>query len=478
MIRESNKMTENPGRRFVEWFKDRFGLQTNVLRPVPEYSMNPLYWLGALTVIAFGLQVLTGLLMLIYYVPTTDQAYSSTAFIIKVVPLGWLLETVHLYGAYAMILLTFLHLFRGYFSSVQKKPREMMWVIGMLMGLTVLGLGLTGYLLPWTVVSKSGTDVSIGMLSFLPAQIGPILTFLVAGSGTGAAELTRFFDLHIIVLPAGLLSLLALKLYMFEAHGAAEPVEGAVKNPKEVPWFPTVYLYFAMIGAAFVAVIFVAAAMFPINLPVEYTPQAAANYVAQPDWYFLWMYQILKVEAFEGSGIYFALGAVTILAVGLALLPFYDRGSQRDPKSRPLYTTIGLILIAEVLTLTVWGYLTPGRIIPDYQAIIVNGGVALGVVLVSLYIFRDKLIRTKNVKMPVKSPLPMMMLPFRNRTITALFMIPLIAGSVSFANLVGSLMTVPVNPFLALIDFVVLFGSFFAMARMMRTLTLRQERRA
>ena len=84
-----------------------------------------------------------------------------------------------------MILLTFLHLFRGYFASVQKKPREMMWVTGMLMGLTVMGLGLTGYLLPWTVVSKSGTDVSIGMLSFLPAQIGPILTYLIAGSGSG-----------------------------------------------------------------------------------------------------------------------------------------------------------------------------------------------------------------------------------------------------------------------------------------------------
>ncbi len=176
-------MTENPGRRFVEWFKDRFGLQTNVLRPVPEYTMNPLYWLGALTAIAFGLQVLTGLLMLIYYVPTTDQAYSSTQFIMKVVPLGWLLETVHLYGAYAMILLTFLHLFRGYFSSVQKKPREMMWVIGMLMGLTVLGFGLTGYLLPWTVVSKSATDVSIGMLSFLPGTSGAILNFLGCRNG-------------------------------------------------------------------------------------------------------------------------------------------------------------------------------------------------------------------------------------------------------------------------------------------------------
>jgi len=470
-------MTQNPGRRFVEWFKNRFGLAATVLRPVPEYSMNPLYWLGALTVIAFGLQVLTGLLMLIYYVPTTDQAYSSTVFIIKSVPLGWLLETVHLYGAYAMILLTFLHLFRGYFASVQKKPREMMWVIGMLMGLTVLGFGLTGYLLPWTVVSKSATDVSIGMLSFLPAQIGPILTFLIAGSGSGAAELTRFFDLHIIVLPAGLLSLLALKLYMFEAHGAAKPVGGSKEDTKEVPWFPTVYLYFAMIGASFAAIIFVASAMFPINLPAEFTPQAASNYVAQPEWYFLWMYQVLKVQSFEGNGIYFALGVVTISAVGLALLPFIDRGSQRNPKSRPIYTTIGLIIIAEILTLTVWGYFTPGQIIPDSQAIIINGGVAIGVAIVSLFIFRNKLNLPKNLKVPIKSTIRAMMLPFRNRSITALFMIPLIAGSVCFANLVGSLTTVPINPFVAIINFVVLFGSFLVMARMMRNLTLARERR-
>ena len=152
-------MSSNPGRRFVEWVKGRFGLRTNVLRPVPEYSMSPLYWLGALTLVTFLLQAFTGLLMMIYYVPSVEQAYSSTQFIIKYVPFGLLLETVHLYGAYAMILLALLHLFRGYFLSVQKKPREMMWVTGMLMGLTVMGFGLTGYLLPWTVVSKSATDV-------------------------------------------------------------------------------------------------------------------------------------------------------------------------------------------------------------------------------------------------------------------------------------------------------------------------------
>ncbi len=260
-------------------------------------------------------------------------------------------------------------------------------------------------------------------------------------------------------------------MYMFEAHGAADPPSGPKKNSKEIPWFPTVYLYFAMIGAVFVAVIFVAAAMFPINLPAEYTAQAAANYVAQPEWYFLWMYQILKVAIFEGSGIYIALGVVTAIGVGLALLPFLDRGSQRNPKLRPFYTTLGLIMIAEVLTLTVWGYLTPGQIIPDSEAVIVNGGVAFGVGLVSLFIFRNKW------KVPIKSPLRAISLPFTNRSITGIFMIPLIAGSVCFANLVGSLTTVPVNPFLAIVDFVILFGSFLAMARIMRALTLQRDRK-
>ena len=313
---------------------------------------------------------------------------------------------------------------------------------------------------------------------FLARANRPDLNLLDCRVRKRSCQLTRFFDLHIIVLPAGLLSLLALKMYMFEAHGAAEPVGGVKTSSKEIPWFPTVYLYFAMIGALFAAVILVAAAMFPISLPAEYSAQAAANYVAQPDWYFLWMYQVLKVQSFEGSGIYFALGAVTILVIGLALLPFLYCGSQRNPKSRPIYTTIGLIMIAELLTLTVWGYLTPGQIIPDAQAIIVNGGIAIGVAVISLFFFRNKLTRTKNLKVPIKSPLRALMLPFRNRTITALFMIPLIAGSVCFANLVGSLTTVPVNPFLALINFAILFGSFFAMARMMRTLTLGRGRHA
>jgi ubiquinol-cytochrome c reductase cytochrome b subunit len=467
-------MTETPGRRFVEWVKSRFGLRTNVLRPVPEYSMSPLYWLGALTMIAFGLQAFTGLLMAIYYVPTVDQAYSSTQFIIQNVPFGWLLETVHLYGAYAMILLALLHLFRGYFLSVQKKPREMMWVTGMLMGLTVMGFGLTGYLLPWTVVSKSATDVSIGMLSFLPAQIGPIVTFLVAGDGSSAGELTRFFDLHILVLPAALLSLAALKLFMFEAHGAAEPVTGA-KESKEIPWFPTVYLYFAMLGSLLIAAIVVASALFPLNLAEQFSPAAASNYVPQPEWYFLWMYQILKFASFEGSGIYYALGVVTALVAGLVLLPFIDRGIARNPRSRPLYTTAGVIVVAELIALTVWGYLTPGQIIPDAQAVEVIGVVALVAAVASAFLLRMPL-GFQRATSGVKSIPLALILPLRDRWAAAAFIVLLCVGSVCFANLAGFASGGEAGSSMLLLDLAGLVTTFYAMVRIMRSMTLAHRR--
>ena len=472
------ELSENPGRRFVNWVKKVVGLSTNVLRPVPEYSMNPFYWLGALTAMVFGLQALTGLLMLIYYVPTTDHAYSSTQFIIQNVPLGGLIETVHLYGAYAMILLAFLHMFRGYFVSVQKHPREMMWIVGMMMGLLVLGMGLTGYLLPWTVVSKSASDVSIGMLSFLPAQIGNIMIFLIAGAGSDAAELTRFFDLHIIVLPAGLLSLLVLKMYMFEAHGASKPPgwddhgmpEGA-EGGKEYPWWPSVYLYFAMIGGAFIAMLIVASALFPLSLPPEFTPAAASNYVPQPDWYFLWMYQILKFAPFEGNGIYYALGAVTVLAAVLVLLPFIDRGRSRSPWSRPFYVTVGMVMVAELVALTVWGYLTPGEIIPTALAAGVTGGLLLITVAATAVVFR---LRGKGFTGGswLKNVVRAMGLPIRHARTTATFLVPLVIGSVAMEDVVGALTSSRLDILGAMASSAVLLASFYWMAKKVRLLTM------
>ena len=384
--------------RIIEWIDSRIGFTKTILRPAPEHAMHPFYWIGGLAVIALMIQGLTGIFMLLYYVPSTDQAYSSTVYIMKSVPLGLFVETLHLYTAYAMILLAFAHMMRNFFASVHKMPRELMWLVGMVMGFVVLSFGLTGYLLPWTVVSKSATDVAIGMLNVLPTQIGNIVKFLAAGSGSDAAELDRFLAVHTVLLPVALLSLLAVKLYMFEVHGSPEPATGVKFQARDLPWFPNVFLYLTMIGVVFVAVMLAVSALFPLVLPPEFSPQAAAAYVSQPDWYFLWMYQILKFAPMEGPGIYYALGGITLFMALLTLLPFYDRGIERNPASRPLFVTIGVIMVAELAALTIWGYLTPGQVIPSVQAAAVTGGVAVIVLLLSWIIFRiQRRTRTKPV---------------------------------------------------------------------------------
>jgi quinol-cytochrome oxidoreductase complex cytochrome b subunit len=403
MQEEQERGPEDSGKggaitRLVQWFDSRLGLSYPFLRSAPAYSINPFYWLGALTVVAFVIQGITGIIMMLYYIPDPTTAYSSTQYIFQNVSYGRFLQTVHLYTAYAMIMLAFMHMMRGYFVSVQKKPRELMWVVGMGMGFVTLGFGFTGYLLPWTVVSKSATDVGIGMINALPPPVSSLISFLIVGAGGDATELLRFYDLHVVVLPAVLLVLLALKMYMLEANGISEPVTGGELTPKQkrlVPIFPDVSLYLLELAAIFGAGMLLIAAAFPLNLPVQFSPAAAAQTTPQPDWYFLWIYQILKISVFEGSALPAALTIVTLVFVALFLLPFLDRSKRKRIADRPLYITLGIIFVAEIIALTYWGLITPGQIIPVEQAVLVLGGLALVIAIVSLGLFRVLTSRAK-----------------------------------------------------------------------------------
>jgi len=364
-----------------------------------------------LAVVAFVIQAVTGMMMMLYYVPTTTEAYTSTQFIFQNVSYGSFLETVHLYTAYAMIMLTFMHLMRGFFVSAHKKPRELMWLVGMGMGFVTLGFGFTGYLLPWSVVSKSATDVGLGMIDALPQPFSSFISFLIVGAGGDAAELLRFFDLHVLVLPAALLVLLVVKMYLLETHGISEPVTGPTPLPEQkrklIPIFPDVTLYLFELAALFGSAMLLISAFFPVDLPPQYSPQLASQFVAQPDWYFLWIYQILKISAFEKAGLAVAMTAVSLIFASLVLLPFIDRGRTRKIAGRVKFFALGAIFTAEIIVLSAWGLVTPGRMIPNDQAVLVLGGTALLVGAVSVLahriVFRG-LARVAGVTIPAKSP--------------------------------------------------------------------------
>lgn len=439
-------MTERRGltSRLVEWFDSRFGLSHPLFRPVPEYALNPFYWLGALAVVAFVIQGVTGMILMLYYIPSPTQAYSSTSYIFQSVSNGRFLETVHLYTAYAMIMLAFMHLMRGYFVSVHKRPREAMWLVGMLMGFVTLGFGFTGYLLPWTVVSKSATDVGVGMVSALPQPVSSLLTFLIVGGGGDTAELLRFFDLHIVVLPAAILVLLAVKMYMLETHGVSEPNSGQPlsSSSKLHPIFPDVTLYLFELSLIFGAGMLLLSAIFPVTLPPEYTPVAAATYTAQPDWYFLWIYQVLKVSVFEGpTGLAAALSVVTFVFAVLILLPFLDRGATRNISRRPLYTTLGLVFVAEVLVLSYWGYITPGAVIPTEQAALVIGGTALLISLGSLVAYRFLYSRAKSRLLTA----PASLLPRTEAWTGVAFTILVGAGALAIGSTINQLVSLALD---------------------------------
>jgi quinol-cytochrome oxidoreductase complex cytochrome b subunit len=260
------------------------------------------------------------------------------------------------------------------------------------MGFVTLLFGFTGYLLPWTVVSKSATDVGVGMMSALPQPLSSFLTFLTVGANGNTGTLLRFYDLHVVVLPAVLLLLLVLKMYMLEAHGISEPARGLENTPEKkrklVPIFPDVTFYLVELAALFGSAMLLISAVFPLTLPPEYTPALAAQYVSQPDWYFLWIYQILKFQVFETYGLPVALSAVTVIFIILTLLPFIDRSSEKKIGRRKIFVTLGAIFVAEVATLSVWGEYTPGKIIPNGQAALILGTMALLVAIGSVVLYR------------------------------------------------------------------------------------------
>lgn len=388
---EAEQAVKSRLERFAGFISSRTGATYPLLRPAPAYSLSPFYWLGALAVVAFIIQGVTGVIMMLYYTPTPTAAYTSTENIFKTVYFGQFLETIHLYTAYAMIMLAFMHMMRGYFVSVHKKPRELMWMTGMLMGFVTLGFGFTGYLLPYTVVSVSASDVGIGLMAALPTPIYDLANFLITGGGGNAAnELLHFYDLHVVVLPAVLLGLLVAKMGMLETHGVAEPVTGTLtaKLRRTLPIFPDMTVYLVEIAVIFGVGMLLISALFPIQLGPEYSATAAGQIAAQPDWYFLWLYQILKIKFFETAGIPVALTAGSAALIILTILPFIDRGENRRIIERPKYVILGLIFIAELVVLAVWGLMTPGQIIPTLTAIEVLGGTALIVALAFTGVFR------------------------------------------------------------------------------------------
>jgi quinol-cytochrome oxidoreductase complex cytochrome b subunit len=203
------------------WFDERLGWrgvwEAVFLRKVPK--VNWLYTLGSATLLTAILQIVTGIMLTIYYVPTPDHAYESVQYITNQVPAGWLIRGIHHWGASAMVVLTVLHMLRVIFYGAYKYPREVTWITGVFLLLIVIGFGFTGYLLPWDQKAYWATTVGTHLAGVVPGVGDTILRIMRGGPDLSAITLSRFFGVHVWVLPIALLSLIGIHLYLIIRNG-------------------------------------------------------------------------------------------------------------------------------------------------------------------------------------------------------------------------------------------------------------------
>ena len=215
-----------PARR-LDWVEERLGLRASAPRildkPVPK-NITWYHCFGGLTLFAFIMLVVTGVILAFFYAPVPDHARSSVAWFESSVPLGSLVRNVHRWSAYAMVLLVFLHMLRVFVHGAYRKPRELNWIVGVLMLLIVFAFAFTGYLLPWDQRAYWATSVGLNIVGSIPV-VGPFIADLLRGGPTlGALTLLRFYGLHVFVLPAILGIGLVLHFSMVRKHGIATPL--------------------------------------------------------------------------------------------------------------------------------------------------------------------------------------------------------------------------------------------------------------
>ena len=345
-----------------QWLERRTGFRELLKRhgrgfAVPEESGTGVS-LGAILAFLLLVQLATGSLLLLYFVPDPAGAFESIRVLMRDVPYGWLIRLVHAHGANWMVAILFLHLFRTAFQGAYKDPRELVWVSGCVLFLGILGAALTGYILPWSQLSYWATTVVTASLSYVPGVGTDLVQWVRGGEFVGDATYRRALTAHVALLPLLLLAGVAVHLALVRRVGLAGRARrrGQEATSATLPFYPRVALRYATTIVGFsivltISVFFLPDLFFPADHLVPADPFETPAH-AKPEWYFLWAYQLPRLVP---EGIALALEGVA-LAV-LFALPFIDRGPSRHPLDRPVISAGIALALAALVTLSVLGYL-------------------------------------------------------------------------------------------------------------------------
>ncbi|HEX2033515.1 MAG TPA: cytochrome b N-terminal domain-containing protein, partial [Chloroflexota bacterium] len=361
--------------RLFRWLDDRLGISKAVppvlKHPVPP-DVNWWYVFGSAVLVAFVMQVVTGVALAFTYVPAPNAAYESIQFITQQAVLGNLVRGIHWFGASAMVLLVVAHMAQVFLHGSYKYPRELNWLLGvLLLGLT-LGMAFTGQILRWNQDAYWGTVVAASQAGRVPFIGGVLVQVLLAGQTLGGATLTRFYATHVFLIPALMFALIGLHLLLVLRHGISEPPKaGQPVDPrtykrryeqllerKGVPFWPHAVwrdVVFALVVGAIV--IALAVVVGPPALGERADPTNLQAY-PRPDWYFLWLFALLALMPPEVEDLVI-IGLPLLAGLALFVLPLVAPAGERSPRRRPWAVAAVLLPALAIAVLIRLGYEAP-----------------------------------------------------------------------------------------------------------------------
>ena len=357
------------------WLDDRLGVRTVMdflkHKPIPRNRHTPWMYTGSLVLVFFGIQVMTGIMLAFYYRPTLEEANKSIGEIMTKVPLGWIIRSVHSWSATFMIAIVFIHLLGIWVLKSYRKPREMTWMSGVLLLVFTLAFGFTGYLLPWDALSLAATKVGTDIPRSIPIIGAWGTQFLRGGEDISGDTLSRFFSFHVSVLPLCLLAALALHVYLIQKLGMSLPVgaDEEAEARRAIPFWPNFVYREAILWLVFVGVLVTVAVFLPPTLGKAADLMAPAPEGIKPEWYFLFLFQTLKI--FPAKILFVTGDTVAVLLILLAaalffFLPLLDnKPAERKGK---IITILAFLLVVFAVAMSVWSLQTPSK--PEVDRIV------------------------------------------------------------------------------------------------------------
>ena len=313
--------------KMKEWLDERFGLSavTKFLKnkAIPMHRHTIWSYTGSAILLFFAIQVLTGFILIFYYKPILEEANASVARIMTEIPFGWILRSVHSWSATFMIVFVFIHLLSIWIHKAYRRPRELTWMTGVLLLMCSLFFGFTGYLLPWDDLSFSATKVGTDIPRAIPIVGDWVTQMLRGGEDVTGDTLTRFFGIHVCILPLALIVILAVHVYLIQKLGMSVPleVEKSSEKLKEIPFWPNFVYRETIVWLILFGVCLTIAILFPPSLDKTADMMAPAPEGIKPEWYFLFLFQTLKI--FPAKLLFISGETAAVLLIFLGVLFFF-----------------------------------------------------------------------------------------------------------------------------------------------------------